>query len=293
MTEKTILFVDDERQILTVLKSIFENQYTVFTASNGPDALAIIHKQSIDIIVSDQRMPEMQGVDLLTQVKEVSPNTLGILLGSYVDMDVFMDAINTSDIFRFIEKPWNKERLKKTIMAAEKKIVAGIDQITFRNLGVLVFSDDRKVYATIHQLFGHKLNVYYANNLDDALIILEQQNELAVIITDIMVRDLINFFEMLKTTYPSLVSVVLSTKTDAHIIVRLINEGHIFRYLPKPVEKKLLEFNINGALKHYAELMQDPSLLEKEEELEEMPIVSASKKTTFMQKLKALLQGNS
>ena len=129
--------------------------------------------------------------------------------------------------------------------------------------------------------------------MDDALIILEQQNELAVIITDIMVRDLINFFEMLKTTYPSLVSVVLSTKTDAHIIVRLINEGHIFRYLPKPVEKKLLEFNINGALKHYAELMQDPSLLEKEEELEEMPIVSASKKTTFMQKLKALLQGNS
>ncbi len=298
-----ILFVDDEQQILAVLKSMFEKQYGVFTATDGPEALEIVHKHSIQIIVSDQRMPEMQGIDLLKQIKEVSPNTVRILLAGYADMDAIMEAVNAGEIFRFIEKPWNNERLKKTIEVAEKSLkqtgqTPTADKTSHQpsgdhSFGMLVLGDDREVCATIHQLFGHRLNVYCANSLDGAITILEQQHKLAVFITDTMVqgKNTSNFIEEIKKTCPSLVSVVLTTKADAHTIVRLINEGQIFRYLPKPVENNLLEFNINAALKHYAQLNQEPSLLENQPEVKKPSTpVSKDEKKSLTNKLKSLRQ---
>ncbi|MCK5717857.1 MAG: response regulator [Thiomargarita sp.] len=298
MTERSILFVDDEEKIISVLKHMFENKYTVFTANNGPDALTLIHKHAIDIIVSDQRMPEMQGVDLLKQVKESSPKTICILLSSYADIDVFMNSVNTGDIFRFVEKPWNTNRFQKTITAAKIQITQDPDIVKYQNLGLLVLSEDQEVYTTIHQLFGYKLNVYYVKDLQEAIAFLEERHELAVFITDTMAEeeDTLLFFDILKTTYPSLVSVALTTKADAHTIVRFINEGKIFRYLPKPVETELLEFDINAALKHYAEVKQEPLLLESEYDLaiqaEEILVEPQKKNTTFLNKLKALLPGN-
>lgn len=113
-----LLFVDDEKQILIPLKALFKKQYSVFIAPSGPKALEIVRNNAIQIIVSDQRMPEMQGVELLRQVKEISPQTVRILLTGYADLSAVMASVNTGEVFRFIEKPWNNERLKKTISAA-------------------------------------------------------------------------------------------------------------------------------------------------------------------------------
>ena len=106
MTEKlNILFVDDEKQILIPLKAMFKKQYKVFTAVSGSDALNIIRSNLISIIVSDQRMPEMPGIELLKQVKEISPLTVRILLTGYADLNAVVESVNTGEIFRFIEKP--------------------------------------------------------------------------------------------------------------------------------------------------------------------------------------------
>lgn len=294
-----LLFVDDEKQILIPLKAMFKKQYTVFTAISGPIALEIINSNSIQIIVSDQRMPEMRGIELLKQVKEISPQTVRILLTGYADLNSVVESVNTGEIFRFIEKPWNNERLKNTITAAasiyEKQDGVDIsDDFTLQKSGILLVDDNFDTCAVIHRLFGDKHSVFCASNMTEALNILSQQN-IAVLITETNVQgeDMTTLIHVLKETYPLTVVVILTTQADAHLVVRLINEGQIFRYLPKPVENYVLEFSINAALKRHAQFCEQPSLLASQQFIEtpseEIPEVH-SKISMFKDKLTSLKQ---
>ncbi|MCB1804093.1 MAG: response regulator, partial [Candidatus Competibacteraceae bacterium] len=99
MQEKIkVLFVDDERHILTALRALFRSQYEVYTATSGSEALDIIRREHIHIIVSDQRMPKMLGSQLLAQVKTLSPHTMRLLLTGYSDMDAIMKSINEGEV---------------------------------------------------------------------------------------------------------------------------------------------------------------------------------------------------
>jgi serine/threonine-protein kinase len=278
-----ILFVDDEKQILTSLKAMFKKQYGVFTATSGLEALDIIHKHSIQIIVSDQRMPtDMSGIELLEEIKEISPNTVRLLLTSYADLGALVESVNTGDIFRFVEKPWSNEQIKKTIEAATLEQAGKTPVTHIQHLGLLVVSDDIEIYTTVHHFFGHQLNIYCVNQLEKALNILEQ-HDIAVLIMETMVQGekMSVLIQVLKESYPLTLSIVLSTQADTHLIVSLVSEGKIFRYLPKPVDKQLLEFNINAALKRYAE--SRPELLATTQPDEE-----TSKEKPVTNKLKSL-----
>ena len=260
-----LLFVDDEQQILTSLNSLFDAEYNVFTATNGPNALEIISKQTIDIIVSDQRMPEMQGIDLLKCVKDLSPETTRILMTGSADMNLAVRSLNHGEIFSFIEKPWNNAQFKlKLAKAAEHLSKPEIEKVN-----LLLIDKSIDICAKIHRIYGQKYTVYCGNNMDDALLILKE-HEIAVLITEYVPEEeeMNDFIQLLKDTNPSLITVVLSAQADPRLLVRFINEGKIFRYLPKPVEDKLLEININAALKRYAELKPDPSLLESLQKIE-------------------------
>jgi len=251
----------------------------VFTAVSGPNALNIINDNQIQIIVSDQRMPEMQGVELLKEVKKISPNTVRILLTGYADINAVVDSVNTGEIFRFIEKPWNNERLKQTIEAAAKisqtqKNENSLDQDdsssqSSTQMNILVVDDVLDTYTKIHHYFGHLHNVFCANNIAESLSILEAQ-DISVLITETKVQgeDMSNLIHVLKDIYPLTVVMVLTTQADAHLVVRLINEGQIFRYLPKQVNDHVLEFGINAALKRYAQFKQQPSLLTSQQFIE-------------------------
>ncbi|MCK5876613.1 MAG: response regulator [Candidatus Marithrix sp.] len=296
-----LLFVDDEKQILIPLKAMFKKQYTVFTAISGPVALETIKNNSIQIIVSDQRMPEMQGIELLKQVKEISPKTIRILLTGYADINAVVESVNTGEIFRFIEKPWNNERLKNTIEAAasiyseqDGTDFFDDDAIAPQKSGILLVDDSYDTCATIHHLFGDKHSIFCVNNMAEALVILEQQ-DIAVLITETNVQgeDMTLLIHVLKETYPLTVVVILTTQADAHLVVRLINEGQIFRYLPKPVENYVLEFSINAALKRHAQFCDKPSLLASQlfveapsEEIHEVQ----EKISTFKTKMASLKQ---
>jgi len=304
MTEKlNLLFVDDEKQILIPLKAMFKKQYGVFTAVSGPNALEIIHNNSIQIIVSDQRMPEMPGIELLKQVKKISPHTVRILLTGYADINAVVDSVNTGEIFRFIEKPWNNERLKKTIEAAANISLTQAETLLNQDnssqplpsqVNILVVDDALDIYTKIHHFFGHQHSVFCASSMAKALTILDAQ-DIGVLITDTMVQneDMSSLIHVLKEIYPLTVVVVLTTQADAHLVVRLINEGQIFRYLPKPVENHVLEFGINAALKRYAQFKQEPSLLASQQFIEKPPSdppESKGKLDMLKHKLKSLQQ---
>ncbi len=270
-----LLFVDDEQHILTSLNALFQTNYNVFTAISGANALEILGKNTIDIIISDQRMPEMQGIQLLKCVKDLSPKTIPILMIGSADMEIAIKLLNNGEIFSFIEKPWNNAQFQRQIAIAAKhslKLAGKPPKAnqTIYKVNLLLINESIEICTKVHRICGQKYTIYCANNLDEALLILKKQ-EIAVIITESVLleeKEMNEFINLLKETNPLAVTIVLSTQADPHLIVRFINEGKIFSYLPKPVDDKLLEFNINAALKRYAELKPDPSLLKSIQQLE-------------------------
>ncbi|MDB5134161.1 MAG: response regulator [Mucilaginibacter sp.] len=117
----TILYVDDEENNLFSFKAVFRIKYQVLTALSGDEALEILATNQVHIIISDQRMPEMTGVEFLEKVLEEFPDPIRILLTGYADMGAVVDAVNKGKIFHYLTKPWNEEELDLTINRAYAK----------------------------------------------------------------------------------------------------------------------------------------------------------------------------
>ena len=115
-----ILFVDDEENILRSLQRLFmDEEVEVFTASSGTKGLEILTREAgVGVVVSDQRMPEMTGVDFLEKSKAISPQSIRILLTGYADVNAAIDAINRGGTFRYLNKPWNDDELVQAVMGA-------------------------------------------------------------------------------------------------------------------------------------------------------------------------------
>ncbi len=115
-----ILFVDDEENILRSLQRLFmDEEVEVFTASSGAKGLEILAREpEVGVIVSDQRMPEMTGVDFLEKSKAISPQSIRILLTGYADVNAAIDAINRGGTFRYLNKPWNDDELVQAVKGA-------------------------------------------------------------------------------------------------------------------------------------------------------------------------------
>ncbi|MBN1547203.1 MAG: response regulator [Syntrophaceae bacterium] len=113
---ETVLFVDDEEHILNALGRLFSDENVrMLRASSAEEALKLIKKGKVAVLVSDNLMPGMNGVDLLSKTKELSPDTMRVLMTGYADLPTAIDAINRSEIFRFITKPWEDRDLINTV----------------------------------------------------------------------------------------------------------------------------------------------------------------------------------
>ncbi len=113
-----ILYVDDELNNLVSFKAVFRIKYNVQTAISGEDAVQILRKSDINIIITDQRMPQMTGVEFLESILDEFPDPIRILLTGYADMNAVIDAVNKGKIFHYLSKPWNEEELDLTINRA-------------------------------------------------------------------------------------------------------------------------------------------------------------------------------
>lgn len=117
--ERILLFLDDEPNILKALRRIFfEDEYIIETFENGEDALDFLEMNDVELIISDQRMPEMTGTEFLAKARELKPDVIRIILTGYADLDAAVDAINDGQIYKFIFKPWNDEELRSTVHRA-------------------------------------------------------------------------------------------------------------------------------------------------------------------------------
>lgn len=114
----TILYVDDEVNNLNSFKAAFRRDFTVFTASSGKQGLDILRENKVNVIITDQRMPEMTGVEFLIEVLKEFADPIRILLTGYTDINAVIDAVNKGQIYYYINKPWDEQQLRIVIKNA-------------------------------------------------------------------------------------------------------------------------------------------------------------------------------
>jgi len=178
-----ILFVDDEENVLRSLKRLFMSEdYTVLTALSGPDGLAVLKEVEVPVIVSDQRMPIMTGAEFLEKSRELSPDSVRIILTGYADVEAAIGAINRGGAYRYVSKPWNdnelllviKDAFDKYRLVKENKYLT---ELTIQQNGELKkWSTELEFYVQQHtiELTNQnkelkKLNAKLKNNVSEVL----------------------------------------------------------------------------------------------------------------------------
>jgi len=264
-----LLVIDDEERILTALKSLFRSRYHVFTTTDGNKALDFLRKFQMHVIVSDQRMPVMPGVELLRRSREISPRSVRILLTGYSDLAAIVGSINDGEVYRFISKPWDNSELQ-TIVAEAVTIALELADTKAATValpkkmdaGVLVIDKDEEIFRVARELIGGLCPVIYAANLDAALAAMQSQ-EIAVVITDVDSghEQLTAMLKLLKQEDPQILTIVVTTASDSELVIELINQAQIFRFLNKPVNVRLLKSHVHAALQRYLTYLQAPKLV--------------------------------
>lgn len=317
-----ILFVDDERRVLTSMRAMFRRGYTVLTANSAAEGLAIIRERTIDVVVSDQRMPEMTGVEMLAEIKECSPHTMRILLTGYADLEAIEASINQCEVFRYLMKPCPPTQLRESVAQAltaaraEQEEAAEHDMPTAANdqavsaevvvlhgdsiaepqtvpgnsesggasviapatpsndaqwdddidlgaasaerVDVLVLSADEALQEAIcdaAQSLADETQVHRAVDTDAALDVLASA-PVGVLITDIAVSEaaITALTTELKQQVPTLVTILAADRSDASMLINLINHGQVFRFLLKPIPVGQCRLWLSSARRRHVEL---------------------------------------
>jgi serine/threonine-protein kinase len=263
-----VLFVDDEERILAGLRSLFRQDYNVFISDTPEDALELVKRHDIQIIVSDQRMPNMTGVELLRQVKEAAPQVVRILLTGYSDLAALVGSINQGEIFRFVKKPWDNDELRQVIASASK-IVSELADVQVpppespRTAGsVLVIDPNQGLARGLQRLLAGRATVRLAGSALEAVKLLDKE-EIAAIVADLDAgRDhLVSLFKLLKKQRPEILSILVTDEPDSELVIDLINTAQIFRFVSKPVNARELRTHVASALRRYATFKKIPSLV--------------------------------
>src|SRR5882757_5248473 len=113
-----ILVVDDEQDNLDAFRFNFRKTFDIVTASGGAEALAVLEDKEVAVVVTDQRMPRMTGVELLREVRVRQPEAVGIILTAFTDVDVLIEAINVGQVYRYITKPWDAKEVRGVLQYA-------------------------------------------------------------------------------------------------------------------------------------------------------------------------------
>ncbi len=278
-----ILCVDDEPHVLRALRWLLQKDFDLYTAASAEEALRLVQGHDFDVVVSDQRMPGVTGVEFLREVRRVAPRAMRILLTGYSDLDAMVRSVNDSEVFRFVTKPWDIRELPKLIAEAAKiartepvvpaqpeeaegaaEPVRKNDVTTVALNGsesILLVDDSPEVHEAVSQVVGDAMPVQHAYSLPDAVRILSEK-PIGVIVSEVQVGklDATRLVRLLKSKHPDIVSVVFSAQKDAEVVMTLINQGQVYRFIPKPLKPGFTRIVLNSALKRRRELLRNPAL---------------------------------
>lgn len=274
----TVLFVDDEERIVKLLKLMFQGDYRVFTATHGQGALEIVKQHQIDVVVSDQRMPEVTGIELLAQVRAISPDTVRVLLTGYSDLVSIIGAVNDGEVYRFLNKPWRKEELTSTLQesvaraqAQRGAATALVDATASTEPAALEhampLANATKLLALegvasdrheLMEMFTDDYDVLGASSIDEALEII-RHHKIGVVVANTFVNGqrTAELLAALKLHAPSIVAVVLTNVADSDLVIDLINRARIYRIAVKPIQPNVFRLAVSAAMREHHRLSAD------------------------------------
>ena len=270
----TVLFVDDETRITSALRAIFRRDYNVLTASSGKEALSILADKSVDVIVSDQRMPEMLGNELLATVSKRYPQTMRILLTGFMDKKAIIDTINEGEIYRFINKPWNNEKIQQIVAEASfasefatsetqaeeeaptnktssKESSSGRTQ-PIAERAIVMIEREKDVRNQMRKFCSEQdIMIYNMPNVEHAIAAATSRESIGIAIIELSenTAESIQTINLLKQARPELITIALTEEYDAHTAVDLINQGQVYKYLAKPLNIEKFQKTIQKAFR--------------------------------------------
>lgn len=189
MTYK-LLIVDDEMPNLRLLERLFSHDFHCLTASSGADAIRLLEQHDVAILISDQRMPQMTGIELLKKTARLRPHMVRILLTGYTDVEVLVEAINSGLVYMYVTKPWNNNDLRfkvsrardhyesnkqsSALTLANNRLVARLNEMKLR----IVTGLSEMLRARDEQAYGHTLRVrHYAMAIAERMGLGEEEKE--------------------------------------------------------------------------------------------------------------------
>ena len=291
----TVLFIDDEHRVLNSMRAMFRRDYQVLIADSGEAALNLVDTHAVDVIVSDQRMPSMTGVDVLREMKRRAPRAIRILLTGYADLQAIEASINEGEVFRYLTKPCPADMLRHAIrLAAEaagrpvatrpsapqstaasrpvRQPVAkdrlvpaqqtpqhAVHDEREARIELLLLSKDPQLRAELGRALAGTRTWHKAESIEAAVALLEA-HPIGVLLTDSAVdeRAIRGLTAELKRHVPQLVTIVASDRADALSLIELINYGQIFRFLLKPMHPQQCRLWVDSAVKKHLELVAHP-----------------------------------
>lgn len=183
MSKGTILVVDDEPVILSALAELFGQEYTIFLAANAAEALEILGRERVHVVVSDYKMPGMDGISLLVEVKKRHPGVVRVLMTGYADMQLVIRALNEGEIHRFLSKPYKSFEFRRILEEA-----VGLSRIVERRAEspggrtVLVAHDSTISQASLRLLLTPAYQVLATANGIEALSLLSTRKIDAIVL---------------------------------------------------------------------------------------------------------------
>jgi two-component system, sensor histidine kinase and response regulator len=155
-----VLYIDDEDNNLNSFKAGLRKDFSIITALNAHDGLEIVKREEIHVVIADQRMPDITGVEFFEKMVAINPDPVRILLTGYSDITSVIDAINKGEVYRFIDKPWNIEQIKNAIQNAGE-VFATRRELKEKNLRLKKIQAEMNqfVYALSHELRGPLMSI--------------------------------------------------------------------------------------------------------------------------------------
>lgn len=290
-----ILCVDDEPHVLRALQWLLQKDFEVHTASSAQDGLRVLAQHDFDVVVSDQRMPGVTGVEFLQAVRKASPRAMRILLTGYSDLEAMVRSVNESEVYRFVTKPWDIRELPRLVAEAAaisrlapavpttvpegEPLSAGSPSCTrdrpldalaghrpTRVLlrpdeNILLIEDSEAMRASVQEVLGPAVPVRCAANLAEAVQALAERPA-SVVISDVRLGkvDVTRLIHLLKEKHPEVVTIVISGVQDARVVMDLINQGQVYRFIPKPFKPGFIRLVVESAIRRHRQLAEAPDL---------------------------------
>lgn len=265
MRQARVLLIDDEERILRSLTQSFQSEYEVWSTANPDQALGWVQQRVFHVVLCDQRMPSLPGVELLRRIRQLSPHTVRLLLTGYADIPAIIASINEGEIWRYVAKPWEPAALALTVAQAAEiglqsdRFEAGAVRARAdfpQPVPVLVFDDDPAVAPRIADIGGPEFQIIAATTLETATaFIAAQPAPIVVTETTLGGVDTTPLLHALKQACPDLNLLVLATRQDAGVLIQLVNQCQIFRFLSKPAVPQRVQEALQAARAHQRRLL--------------------------------------